>query len=167
LKAGSNPVPYISQRFGRLVPYERVRTEGERGYSYHCKCDCGNDTLVRACNLRSGSTRSCGCLRREVMSNRRDENTPLREKQRYYKQNAKLRGYSWELSFDEFARLALASCHYCRGPGGGVDRVDNAIGYTIDNCVSCCSTCNTAKSDMNLQQFTTWIQSVYHALLHE
>lgn len=30
-----------------------------------CKCACGRTTVVLGANLRSGLTRSCGCLRRE------------------------------------------------------------------------------------------------------
>lgn len=30
-----------------------------------CECACGNMTIVRGSNLKSGLTRSCGCLRRE------------------------------------------------------------------------------------------------------
>ena len=27
-----------------------------------CKCDCGNETIIRGANLRRGITKSCGCL---------------------------------------------------------------------------------------------------------
>ena len=30
-----------------------------------CRCRCGRQTVVRACNLHSGNSRSCGCLNRE------------------------------------------------------------------------------------------------------
>src|ERR1700740_1627845 len=57
----------IGQRYGRLVVLRR----GYRGPSVHnaywvCLCDCGNETLVQACNLKYGIIRSCGCLNREV-----------------------------------------------------------------------------------------------------
>lgn len=32
---------------------------------WHCKCDCGNETDVMAYALRSGHTRSCGCLKEQ------------------------------------------------------------------------------------------------------
>ncbi len=31
-----------------------------------CKCDCGNETIVRGSNLRSGGTKSCGCLTTKI-----------------------------------------------------------------------------------------------------
>lgn len=33
---------------------------------YACQCVCGNTIRVKGYNIRSGNTRSCGCLRREV-----------------------------------------------------------------------------------------------------
>ena len=38
---------------------------------WNCKCNCGKKTAVRGAHLKSGATKSCGCLRREVTSKRR------------------------------------------------------------------------------------------------
>ena len=35
----------------------------------------------------------------------------------------------------------------------GIDRVDNSVGYTIDNCVSCCGMCNFMKRSYNQLDF--------------
>lgn len=50
------------QRFGRLVAIERI---GARNYTsiWRCICDCGNEKNVAIDKLRSGHTKSCGCLR--------------------------------------------------------------------------------------------------------
>jgi hypothetical protein len=52
--------------FGRLVVLE----QGERGAAglvcWRVRCACGQEAVVNGCNLRSGNTRSCGCLRRET-----------------------------------------------------------------------------------------------------
>ena len=50
------------QKFGRLTVLGRA--EGQ--CRWLCKCQCGNPTVTRSNNLRSGGTRSCGCLQREV-----------------------------------------------------------------------------------------------------
>jgi len=34
-----------------------------------CQCDCGNEVTVSGNNLRSGNTKSCGCLLREQCAN--------------------------------------------------------------------------------------------------
>lgn len=52
------------QRYGKLVVLERAGTYHYRSGSnaqWHCRCDCGKETVVHAKNLRSGNTRSCGC----------------------------------------------------------------------------------------------------------
>lgn len=58
------------KRYGRLTVIERTddKIYGHRkAPRYLCKCDCGNMTKVCAEYLRSGETKSCGCLRVERM----------------------------------------------------------------------------------------------------
>jgi hypothetical protein len=60
----------IGQRFGRLI----VQTRSTATFSdpkhvrWICLCDCGAVATVRAAVLRRGCTRSCGCLKREVIA---------------------------------------------------------------------------------------------------
>lgn len=59
-----NFLDLTGQRYGRLVVKDRA--EDRNGMTYWvCKCDCGNTATVRAAYLRSGTTKSCGCLRHE------------------------------------------------------------------------------------------------------
>jgi hypothetical protein len=77
------------------------------------------------------------------------------------RRNAKNRGYEVHLTHDQYHALVLAPCRYCGGPGGGVDRQDNSIGYTPENSVPCCSTCNYAKRDQSVQDFLAWVERVH------
>lgn len=43
----------------------------------------------------------------------------------------------------------------------GLDRIDSSKGYTLENTVTCCKTCNFAKNDLTQQEFYNWIQKVY------
>lgn len=55
------------QRFGRLRvirPSEQRSTNGNM--KWLCKCDCGNAVIVDVQALKSGTTKSCGCLRQEL-----------------------------------------------------------------------------------------------------
>ena len=55
----------IGQRFGKLTVIEQQgRTRNH--YHYLCRCDCGNDTVVRGGNLTRGATSSCGCSRQRL-----------------------------------------------------------------------------------------------------
>lgn len=59
-----NAIDLTGQRFGRLVVLEQA--EPYRGEAcWQCKCECGNNHVVRSSNLRGGKTKSCGCLARE------------------------------------------------------------------------------------------------------
>lgn len=54
------------ERFGRLTAIRPVRCLPGVGVVWQCVCDCGTVTdPVRAGNLKSCNTQSCGCLRRE------------------------------------------------------------------------------------------------------
>lgn len=69
--------------------------------------------------------------------------------------NAKKRGISFTLSFIEYENWIWgAPCYYCNGPAnGGMDRMDNDIGYTVYNVLSCCGTCNGMKSKLSFHAF--------------
>ena len=54
------------QRFGRLIAVTNVSKKGKARWI--CTCDCGNEVSVAAHHLKSGGTRSCGCLHSEVIS---------------------------------------------------------------------------------------------------
>ena len=74
-----------------------------------------------------------------------------------YKSGAKRRvGKEFRLIKTEFALLISSPCYYCgelQENFNGVDRVDNTKGYTIDNCVSCCSMCNRMKNIFTKEEF--------------
>jgi hypothetical protein len=50
------------QRFGKLTVIDFVCIENHKAM-WRCVCDCGNKVIVSGNNLRTGTTKSCGCLR--------------------------------------------------------------------------------------------------------
>lgn len=52
----------------------------------------------------------------------------------------------------------LYECFYCRQvvtpTGIGLDRIDNGKGYSVDNVVSCCSSCNIVRNRILTHQET-------------
>lgn len=89
-----------------------------------------------------------------------------------YKDSAKFRGYSFELTKEDFRNLTTKNCHYCneipsqrRRTGrktstapsfyiyNGIDRIINNIGYTLQNCVPCCPMCNKMKRALSVEEF--------------
>lgn len=60
----------IGQKFGRLTVLEESDPQpGKKGVhrKWICLCTCGRKRIVRGNHLRSGNTRSCGCMRDEAM----------------------------------------------------------------------------------------------------
>lgn len=56
------------KRFGRLfVTKEAKQRTRDAKVMWHCKCDCGSNSIVCGNQLRQGITRSCGCLRIDVL----------------------------------------------------------------------------------------------------
>ena len=57
------------QRFGKLMVVSRaddyIKPNGNKIIQWRCVCDCGNEVVVRGEYLRSGDTKSCGCLTSE------------------------------------------------------------------------------------------------------
>ena len=55
-------IDLTGQRFGRLRVIERAQSN-KNGYPrWLCKCDCGNITTAYGMHLKSGASKSCGCL---------------------------------------------------------------------------------------------------------
>lgn len=57
-------------RFGNLVVISKSRKHqfpsGQIEILWLCKCDCGNEVEVFGRNLKTGNTKSCGCLRENL-----------------------------------------------------------------------------------------------------
>ena len=171
----ANLVDRTGLRYGRLLVLKRTGNDKHRHTHWLCHCDCGNDVVVSGNHLHSEATQSCGCLRveRSLVAHLLPKGvTAFNALVRSFKSDAKRRGLEWQLTDEQVRHLTKQRCHYCgakpsrikrsKGSVGdyaynGVDRVDNTRGYTIDNVVSCCFTCNRAKNTMTLEEFRTWL----------
>lgn len=66
-------IDLTGEKFGRLTVIKRaedaISDKGIRTKCWECICDCGNKTIVRQAGLQGGTTKSCGCLHREIIGN--------------------------------------------------------------------------------------------------
>ncbi len=53
----------IGSQHARLTVMEHYSTDENSHKHFICRCSCGNFSLVRDDHLKSGHTKSCGCLR--------------------------------------------------------------------------------------------------------
>ena len=79
-----------------------------------------------------------------------------------YKKRAKKSNLIFEFTEEDCKSFYETNCTYCNDKikGIGIDRLDNSIGYTKDNCVPCCSTCNYMKHILNFEDFKKHILKI-------
>src|SRR4030067_2064423 len=151
------------------------------GCVWTCKCTCGNIVKATSTGLKSGNNKSCGCLQKISWIKNRPKPLPRGEgafNSIYYKykRRAKSKGINFELNKQQFRTLTSQPCKYCgetdsnlnnsKGNNGGfryngIDRVDNAKGYTEENSVPCCKLCNRMKNNMSLDEFIAHIKKLW------
>lgn len=162
-------------RFGYLVTIEF--DQSNETSAWVCKCDCGAVKSVRSYRLLKGAEKSCGCKSEELRQaawklKRADDRTRnLRKRFWDYQKSARDKNLPFELSFEETLQFLNADCFYCGLPAldseskmTGIDRINNANGYLMNNCVPCCWTCNRRKAAMSYEDFTAWVLRIANRL---
>jgi hypothetical protein len=155
---GRASIDITGQRFGRLVALRKVGHEiNKAGKTFHvtweCVCDCGAVVTKSGSKLRQGRVLSCGCLAKDVTRARSithqhsvgGKRTPEYKTyegmlQRCYNESHQSyhhyggRGIDvcerWKASFENF----LEDMGFKPGKSYSLDRINNDLGYSKDNC---------------------------------
>lgn len=77
----------IGQKFNRLTVIELGERNKFGQVQWKCKCNCGNIVLATTTYLKTGHTKSCGCLNRESASNRLKDKKFIKAREKYRKEN--------------------------------------------------------------------------------
>lgn len=126
-------------------------TQTKDGYRFYCK-KCTN---LQGKNWRLNNLEAC-------RARSRIHNTSLNHKYRNYQWNAKRRKIEFGLSKEQVKQIVSHNCFYCGGNEHiGIDRVNNFLGYFLDNCVPCCMRCNRMKSNLDFNDFILHIGRIY------
>lgn len=144
---------FIGMKYGRLTVIDTapdaVAPSGRKSKRWLCQCDCGNQSIVYDSSLRTGGTKSCGCLRREVagdkarthgLSHSRLRNVWRLMLERCTQENNKsyyLYGGKGITVCDEWHNfLAFAEWSFANGYKDGltIDRIDSNKNYCPENC---------------------------------
>lgn len=172
-----NKTNMVGSRFGKLVVIALTESEKNRA-RWVCQCDCGNKCVATGATLRQGKKKSCGCIKREqskelVKILHKANELPYgvascNHLYSVYKHNARKRDFEYSITIEDFIKLTSSECYYCGEMPqythngvtcstpyvyNGIDRVDNLKGYTIENCVTCCRTCNWMKRTQTQSDF--------------
>lgn len=143
----------LGLRFGRLLVTAQAPHIAHYR-AWHVRCDCGKTFVTRAGYLLSGSTQSCGCLRKDMLS-AMAKRTSIRHgfcvggHKRWYTiwrgmlgrcYNAKVRAYP------RYGGAGITVCERWHDPanfiadmgeppdGTSLDRIDSSLGYSPENC---------------------------------
>lgn len=153
------------KRFGMLVVVGRCQdSTTNHDTMWTCKCDCGNEKVVTAGHLTCGTVKSCGCLRREVATQRIKQaslnnvkhgaagsslygvwncmkqrcDNPKNPNYKYYGGKGVRLCKEW-YSFENFAEWAFCNGYYeqenvSRPQKLSIDRIDSDGNYCPENC---------------------------------
>lgn len=141
------------QKFGKLTAIKclgKSKTTSGNDTYWLCKCECGNFAKTTITKLKSGHTRSCGCLKKRNES----DNYIAKSKTRLYRIwigmktrcfNVKAGNYKYygakgvtickewvgDDGFENFKKWSLENGYK---DGLTIDRIDNEKEYSPDNC---------------------------------
>ena len=169
-------IDLTQNKFGKLTVIKRIYPNKGIVPMWLCKCDCGKEKNVSGNLLKNGHTKSCGCSRNKKPLGV----SMMRALISRYEYKAKKRGYDYELTEEQFKKITQQNCFYCgvkaeqitkasKGTNGeyiynGIDRINNKLGYTKDNTVPCCKTCNAAKGTLTIEDFRDWVKKAYNRM---
>lgn len=164
------------QIFGKLtvIKEDGVILWGARkatNVAWECACECGVTVRIATASLSTGNTRSCGCVAATKASNRGDRQASFSTHYHATKTNAVRRGIGFFLTCPEFEAIVVKDCTYCGDKPSrqrrqnhlkvnGIDRLDTNQPYVLDNCVPCCTICNTMKHVHSVDEFKAHIQRI-------
>lgn len=100
------------KKFTRLLVLARVENDRKGDSRWLCLCDCGNKTIVRGYHLTSGRIRSCGCIKKEMLSTR--ENAHHKSGTRLYSIWAAIKGRCFNSNhknYDRYKGRGITMCN--------------------------------------------------------
>lgn len=135
-------IDLTGERFSHLVVIEYAGKNHRRESLWRCRCDCGNETIVRGDVLRRGTTKGCGCgkgLKHGYHKKPWYSSYKAMMERCYLPSSGSYNRYGgqgitvcdeWH-DINGFAEWAESSGF---ATGLTIDRIDSSKGYSPDNC---------------------------------
>jgi hypothetical protein len=151
-----------------------------------CQCECGKQKVLKSNHL--SQTISCGCKMGRPFSDDTKHLVTQNIQYSHHKHGARRRGWT-EMPRTKWESIVSKPCYYCGGFDvrniantecyksagisqesnkralydieiNGVDRLHNSIGYVDSNVVPCCATCNSMKSNLEIDAFVRHLSTI-------
>lgn len=144
----SEIIDLTGHQFGKLTVIEKAENLRNRS-AWKCRCECGNEKIVVTSDLKSGNTKSCGCIQKEFAKNLKYEHglhdtrlnriwkamrqrcsNPRSSAFHIYGAEGKTVCDEWQ-TFKPFYDWAMSHGYK---DGLTIERIDSTKGYSPDNC---------------------------------
>ena len=147
---------------------DETTTKGQILWKLVCKC--GGLCAATSSDLNRGRTNYC-----KYCTDNKSIASPHKGLYGSYMGHAYKRGYTFDLTQEQFNSITKENCFYCGEPPSqmynkklakysaiynGIDRYNNSIGYTLENVRPCCKFCNLAKSTRSAEELIDWLARV-------
>lgn len=154
-------------------------------FLYLVQCSCGKQIEITGQDMYQERYKSCGCRKFRNSSRRlKPGEALLNEKYSNFVSHGRSKGIPVEIDRSQWETLIKKNCYYCgcspsreivdrfgrtskpewveqsRQKVNGIDRFENEYGYTLENSVSCCWTCNNMKNTMDGIQFLEHLEKI-------
>ncbi|MEW8986085.1 MAG: hypothetical protein AB2401_03610, partial [Bacillus sp. (in: firmicutes)] len=107
MKSKNRGEKVLGEKFGLLTVVSKAISKN--GARWNCLCECGNETVVYGYKLKSGHTKSCGCLKRQTKS----EETRAKIGEANRRSTMFTCDFCGSLSFEKPSHYEKTNKHFC------------------------------------------------------
>ena len=164
-------IDLTEQTFGRLTVIEEVseRTKSKK-IRWKCVCICKNIIIVVGSHLKSGHTKSCGCLFKELAITNATKHGKSKTSEYFVRKTAERRekkkelDSQWTLEMQELLFQIHPYCTVC----GTIDKLEidhvkplsKGFGLKPGNAIILCRSCNSTKHSKDLNELPTGMKQL-------